>query len=354
MKRILLLCVHVVFYMLLPFYGMSQQKRITGKVNSAEDNAPIPGVSVLVRGTTLGTKTDANGLFSIEVPMDTQQLEFSMIGYEKLSVTISGNVLDVTLSPDNTALDEVVVTALGIERKKNELAYAAQQVSGEEIVQARNNNFVSGLSGKVAGLYVNSNSTIGGSTNVVVRGFKSFTGNNQALFVIDGVPISNANINTSGQQSGGTGYDYGNAAADINPDDILSVNVLKGAAATALYGSRAANGVIMITTKKGKKNSLNVQVNTGLTVGKIDKSTYLTYQKEYGAGYTGEGSMWTADIDGDGVLDWVTSFTSDASMGTKFDPNKLVYQWNAFDPNSPYFGQATPWVAAQNDPTSFF
>src|SRR5690606_385739 len=149
----------------------------------------------------------------------------------------------------------------------------------------RTPNFVDALSGKVAGLDIRSNNTMGGSTNVIIRGYSSITGNNQALFVIDGVPVSNANTNTEDQQRGSVGTDFGNAAADLNPDNIEAVNVLKGAAATALYGSRAANGVIMITTKKGQKNSMNIAVNSGVTWSQIDKSTFARYQKEYGAGY---------------------------------------------------------------------
>ena len=185
----------------------------------------------------------------------------------------------------DSELNEVVVTALGLTRTKNSLPYAAQQVKGEELTRVRTGNAFSALSGKVAGLQITQGNTVGGSTNVVIRGSKSLTGNNQALFVVDGVPIDNTIKNTGTQQAGGGGYDYGNAAADINPDDIESMTVLKGAAATALYGSRASNGVIMITTKKAKKG-LGITINAGMTVGTIDKSTFVNYQDGYGAGYS--------------------------------------------------------------------
>lgn len=204
------------------------------------------------------------------------------------------------------------------------------------------------------------NNSLGGSTNIVLRGNKSLTGDNQALFVVDGVPVDNTNNNSTNQKSGRAGYDYGNAAADINADDIDNVTVLKGAAASALYGSRAANGVIIINTKKGSKSKgIGVTLNSGLNVGSIEKSTFASYQKKYGAGYGNyyeddSGKFLSRDINGDGIDDLVTPTSEDASWGAKFDANKLVYQWDAFDPSSPNFGKARPWLAASNDPTSFF
>lgn len=359
----------------LCFAGMTiaQNRTITGTVTGKEDGLPLPGVTIQLAGAQRGiTSTDSRGKFSVSIPASGTALTFSFLGYLSQTVSIrSQNTINVILVNEPHVLSEVVVTALGIQRKKNELAYAAQEVKGEDLTRARDNNFVNGLSGKVAGLDIKQSNTLGGSTNVVIRGYKSLTGNNQALFVVDGIPVSNANTNTVsnpdkkfvGQTSGGRGYDYGNAAADINPDDIESVNVLKGAAASALYGSRASNGVIMITTKKGKKNSLGITVNSGVTLGKIDKSTYAKYQKEYGAGYSNQysksgypspnGNFWYNNVFNNG-LSYVTPFTEDASYGAAFDPNLLVYQWDAFDPSSPNYGKATPWVAAKSNPTDFF
>lgn len=353
--------------MLLANFAFAQNRTITGTVTSQADNMPIPGVSVKIVGAAGGSITGSDGKYTVSVPSTAKELQFSFIGYttQNKAITASG-VVNASLADDSQGLNEVVVTALGIQRKKNELPYAAQEVKSEDLTRTRDNNFVNSLSGKVSGLEIKQSNTMGGSTNVVMRGSKSLTGNNQALFVVDGVPISNANTNSTDQQRGRGGYDYGNAAADINPDDIASVNVLKGAAATALYGSRASNGVIMITTKKGRKNSLGITVNSGLTFGKIDKSTFAKYQNEYGAGYANQYS--DADFDGYGSPDrnfqysdrfgngfqLFTPFQEDASYGAAFNPNTMVVQWDALDPSSPNYGKATPWVAAKNTPESFY
>lgn len=339
--------------------ALSQDVAITGKVTSFEDNSALPGVNVTVRGTTNGTTTAADGTYQLNTPRNAT-LVFSFIGLISQEIEVGNRTrIDLQMRSDVKQLSEVVVTAQGILRNKNELPYAAQKVDGEQVSRTRDNNFVNALSGKVAGLQITRNNAMGGSTNVVIRGAKSLTGNNQALFIVDGVPIDNSNTNSTDQTTGRGGYDYGNAAADINPDDISSVNVLKGAAATALYGSRASNGVIMITTKKGAKG-LGVTVNTGVTMGYINKNTFTKYQKQYGAGYGNyygpdeDAYFNQADINDDGIPDLIVPTTEDASYGGKFDPNLLVYQWDAFDPTSPNYLKPTPWVAAQNDPTTFF
>lgn len=336
---------------------MAQDRVISGVVTLADDSSPLPGVSVLLKGSTTGTVSDQDGRYSLSVPQSGGVLTFSFIGLQSVEVEIGAReTVNVQMVQDIKQLSEVVVTAQGILKSKNELSYSAQSVEGDAVSRTRDNNFVNALSGKVSGVQIQKNNSLGGSTNVVIRGYKSFTGNNQALFVVDGVPIDNDNRSAGGVTQGRGGYDYGNAAADINPDDIASMNVLKGAAATALYGSRASNGVIMITTKKGRKKGIGVTLNTGFTVGKVDKSTLVKYQKEYGGGY---GQYYGPDEDAyfnedaDGNL-YVPTY-EDASFGGAFDPSLMVYQWNAFgDPSSPQFGQKTPWVAAGNDPNSFF
>jgi TonB-linked SusC/RagA family outer membrane protein len=326
----------------------AQDRSLTGKV-IAEDGSVLPGVNISVKGTTRGSTTDGKGEYSLSVAQGTT-LVFSFIGFQTQEATVgTQSVLNITLKNDVSQLQEVVVTALGQEKKRNELVYAAQQVSAEQITQTRNPNLMNALSGKVAGVDIKVSNTMGGSTNVVIRGFKSITGNNQALWVIDGVPISNANNNTATQQTGGAGVDYGNAASDINPDNIASINVLKGAAATALYGSRASNGVIMVTTKKGRKNSFDVTVNSGVTWGKIDKTTFAKYQNEYGQGYVG--TFKQANL-GAGNGD-IAPFNVDASFGPKFD-GRPVYQWDAIDKFSSNYQKQTPWVAAKNGPASFY
>jgi TonB-linked SusC/RagA family outer membrane protein len=349
MRRILLGCLVTVFTFCAA--DVLAQRTVTGRVTSAEDGTSLPGVNVVVKGTTTGTVTDTEGAYSLAVPENGNVLVFTFIGLETQEIDIAGRaVVDANLKADVTQLTEVVVTALGIERNKNELGYSAQQVSGDKITAARGTNFVNSLSGKVSGVDIKASNAMGGSTNVVIRGYKSIASNNQALFVIDGIPVSNANTNTTTQKSGGVGVDYGNAAQDINPDNIASVNVLKGAAATALYGSRAANGVVMITTKKGRKNSFDITVNSGITWGQIDKSTFARYQKEYGGGYL---QYWGPDRTyDDGTLHTVV-YGDDASYGPKFD-GQPVYHWDALDPASPYYHKAKPWVAAKNDPSTYY
>ncbi|MCF2444643.1 SusC/RagA family TonB-linked outer membrane protein [Dyadobacter sp. CY345] len=337
--------------MLLTGQVYAQERSVTGRV-TADDGSILPGVNISVKGTTRGTTTNSQGDYTISADGGAT-LVYSFIGFQTQEVVLgTQSTVNVSLKNDVSQLQEVVVTALGQERKRNELVYAAQQVSAEQITQTRSTNLMNALSGKVAGLAITATNNMGGSTSTVIRGYKSITGNNQALYVIDGVPVSNANNNTPTQAAGGQGADYGNAASDINPDNVASVNVLKGAAATALYGSRAANGVIVITTKKGKKNSFDVTVNSGVTWGKIDKSTFVKYQKEYGAGYGGAEDFYQGDL-GSGVGP-IAAFDADASFGPKFDPSLMVYQWDTFDPTSPNFQKMRPWVAAANGPDKFY
>jgi len=365
MKRLLLS-----FFLLCVWQqpALAQVTTISGTVTDASTNQPLPGVAVLVKGTSAGTTTDAGGAYTLTVPEGGSTLAFRFLGYRTVERPIgNATTISVSLPLATKALSEVVVTALGIERTKNELPYAAQKVEGEAVTTTREANFVNALSGKVSGVSIQRNNNLGGSTNVVIRGNKSLFGNNQALFVVDGVPIDNSNTNTSGtfdpnvsQVTGRGGYDYGNAAADINPDDIESINVLKGAAATALYGTRAANGAIIITTKKGMaRKGIGVTVNSSVNTGFIDKSTFTEFQKDYGAGYgayyeSPDGFFFFRDIDGDGVEDLVVPTSEDASYGAPYNPDLLVYHWYAFDPSSPFYLQKTPWVAAENDPTDFF
>ncbi len=353
MKKLLLVGVLViaVFSSLL-----AQTRQVTGKVTGSEDGAALPGVSVSLKGTSRGTTTSADGSYKIIVG-NADALVFSFVGYKPQTINVgSQTIINAVLTTDASELNEVVVTALGLTRTKNSLPYAAQQIKGDELTRTRSGNAFSALSGKVAGLQIIQGNAIGGSTNVVIRGNKSLTGSNQALFVVDGVPIDNSNKNSGNQTTGRGGYDYGNAAADINPDDIESMTVLKGAAATALYGSRASNGVIMIQTKKAKKG-LGLTINSGLTVGTIDKSTFTSYQNGYGAGYSDpyqkDGFLYF-DVNGDGKDDLVVPTPEDASYGVKFNPSLMVYHWDAFDPAGPNYLKAKPWVAATNTPDTFY
>ncbi len=366
MKRPLLLCASLLFF--LAQIAFAQERTITGTVTAADNGSAVPGVNVVLKGTTVGTVTDIDGKYKLQVPASGGTLVFSFIGLATKEAVIGDrSVIDMVMTAEITELNEVVVTALGVERTKNELPYAAQQIQGSAVSQTQDFNLISNLSGKLAGVDVKSNNGMGGSSNIVIRGYKSIYGNNQPLFVVDGVPIANTNTNTSNEQQGFRGYDYGNGAADINPDDIASINVLKGAAATALYGSRAANGVIMITTKRGRaKQGIGLTLSLGGTYGSYDPSTFVKYQKQYGAGYgqfyedpTGfflwrdpnQGWAYTGNA-ANSVL--VTPMSEDASWGAKFDPSLMVYQWDAFDPSSPYYNKPKPWVAAAHDNSYIF
>ena len=350
-------------------FAFAQSRTVTGKVTSSQDGLGMPGVSVVVKGTQIGTTTDIDGVYTISVLPEHKTLVYSFVGMTTKEVLIGDQkTINVVLDPDVFQIDEVVVTALGITREKKSLGYATQEISGEELNTVKSDNFINSLSGRSAGVSVKANGNIGGSTNVIIRGSSSLTQNNQALFIVDGVPINNDNTNNTGQVSGRNGYDYGNAASDINPNDIESMSVLKGAAATALYGARAANGVILITTKKGTKKvgmkkGFGVAINSNVTTGFIDKSTFPKYQQEYGAGY---GQFYYSesdypgfenyyDVDGDGQLDYTVPTYEDASVGQKFDPSITLYQWDSYDPASPNYMKKTPWVAAgDNGPAYFF
>ena len=341
-------------------------QNVTGSVTDAATGEPLPSVSVKEKGTSNAAITNFDGNYTIKAGKGAV-LVFSSMGYASQEVSVTGNTMNVALAISSSKLDEVVVTALGISRDKKSVGYAIQEVGGAEVNKVKDANFMSSLSGKVAGVNIRQSGTMGGSANVVIRGYKSLTGNNQALFVVDGIPISNQITNSGNQQTGRGGYDYGNAAMDINPEDIDKVSVLKGAAATALYGARAANGVILITTKKGtKRNGLGVSVTSGYTVGSVNPDTYVRYQNRYGegygqyygpdtiAGYPTNGYMVAYDVDGDGIDDPCTPTTEDASFGLAFDPNFMVYTWESLYPELSTYGQKSAHVAGANNPLYFF
>jgi len=339
--------------------AMAQSIDLPGKVLE-ENGDPVAGATVRFQGGKGGVVTKEDGTFVIKSPLKGT-LIITALGHADKTVDVTGKTsITISLTKTNKELDQVVVTALGIRRSKNTLPYAAQTISGDEANKVRVANIAGGLSGKVSGLEIRQNNSVGGSVNVVIRGIKSLSGNNQALFVVDGSPMDNT-IRVSGGSSNaglgsGGGYDMGNTASDINPDDIASINVLKGAAATALYGSRAANGVIMITTRKGRAGT-NITANAGFTVGRIDKTTFVKRQNQYGAGRSDNlatGGFISKDITGDGVPDLIVNTNAPRSWGPKFDKNIMVYQWDAFDPTSPNYHKATPWVAPKHGPEYFF
>ncbi len=283
MKRILLVCLTAVLIHASNVLW-AQDLAVTGKITSSEDGSDLPGVNVVVKGTTTGTVSDANGSYSISAPA-TGTLVFTFIGLTTQEVPINNRTtVDVLMAQDVQQLSEVVVTALGISRAKESLGYAVTEVGGDAVGQVNQTNVVNGLSGRVAGVQVTgATGNMGGSSRVTIRGINSITGNNSPLFVVDGVVINNSDYNTLNTARGAGGYDYGNLAQDINPEDIADVSVLKGPNAAALYGSRGANGVIMITTKKGTaKKGLGIRINSGVSFEEI----YILpkYQNLYGGG----------------------------------------------------------------------
>ena len=348
-------------FVLLPG-AMALAQTITGRVTAADDNQPLPGVSIVLKGTTIGTTSNADGTFSINA-QPNQLLTFSFIGYANQEVAVGNRTtLDVAMRAGDQTLNEVVVTALGIKREKKALGYATQELQGTALTVARETNVTNQLAGKIAGVtVVGSPSGIGGSARVTIRGERSVDLNkNQPLYVIDGVPISNGFTGASGR--GNLEVDFGNGASFINPDDIESLNVLKGAAASALYGSRAANGVIVIKTKSGRGNKgIGVEFNTNQTV-----ETPLVlpdYQNVYGQGNANGGDFAFVNGGGAGLTDG-----TDEAWGPAFSGNKNYPQYNSprtlngqpidfrgGDLNAPAGSVITPtsWVPETNNLKNF-
>lgn len=281
------------------------QQTVTGKVTAA--NESLPGVTITVVGTNRATQSNSNGNFTIQAN-NGEKLRFSIIGYFSKEVTVTGPTLNVTLEEDASGIDEVVVTAMGIKREKKSLGYSFQDIKGEALVEARENNIANALTGKVAGLQiVKGSSGPASSSKIVLRGFTSLTGDNQPLIVVDGVPMENfagANNNDFWNPSA----DMGNGIGDLNPEDIESMSVLKGGAASALYGSRALNGVILITTKSGRSNQ-GVGISYSATMGLENLFITPEIQTTFSQGTDGvynaqSGSSWGEKITGQTVTGW--------------------------------------------------
>jgi len=360
MKKIALL---LVFFAIGLQVLVAQTKEVTGKVTSSEDGGGIPGVTISIKGTTLGTITDMDGVFKLKVPQDAKTLVFSFVSMVSQEIAIGNQTtFNVKMSPEFTSVDEVVVTALGITREKKALGYSVTEVKGDELLKARGgvSNPIQSLAGKVAGLQITGASgNMGGSSKVILRGVKSLSGNNQPLFVVDGVPIEGTDFNTADAARGAGGFDYGNLIQDINPDDIASISVLKGPNAAALYGSRASNGVVLITTKKGIKNAgLGVTFNSSIGFEKVNKLPVM--QKEYGGGY----SLTTLNAKGipvaniNGTNYTVPDYSIDESWGPKYDPSVQYLSWYdlaKWEAGGKVGNPTTsPWVAPQHDIKDFF
>ncbi len=313
---------------------------ITGKVvNRAL--VPIVGATVHIDGTQIGTLTGNDGGYQLTVPggrTGSVTITARLIGYRmvKSPLTLSGarQTLDFTLIAQPTQLSEVVVTALSQQREKATIGSSQQEVNGDELTRTQTTNVISAMSGKVSGLQISQSGNMGGSSRIVIRGAGSILGNNQPLFVLDGVPISNANFSTA---SAGGGRDYGSAMSDLNMDDVASVTVLKGPNAAALYGSRASNGAIVITTKNGRNQARGTKFSF-TSRGTYDTPSLLpTYQNLYGQGFGGE--FQYLDGAGGGVNDG-----ADESWGPKMD-GRLIDQFT---------GKAQPWIAHPDNISNYF
>ena len=299
---------------------------ITVKGNISDVSGPLIGVSVIVVGTTNGTITDMDGNFTLECNAG-DELEISYIGYNTIRVKAQSN-MQITLEESSTELEEVVVTALGIKRDRKALGYGLSEVKGEELTKAKETNVINSLAGKVAGLVVsNTAGGASGSTRVMLRGTTELTGNNQPLYVVDGVPLDNTNFGSAGEQGG---YDLGDGISAINPDDIETMTVLKGPAASALYGSRASHGVILITTKKAEQEKVSVEYNGSFTVD-TQLAKWDDVQEIYGMGDNGQYQL-------------DASSGTNQSWGVKADMIDKTY----FD------GSVHPFLIYPNNTSSFF
>ena len=315
--------------------AMAQERKVTGTVTGADDNAPMPGVNVVVKGKTTGTITDVNGSFTITVPGNDAVLVFSFIGYNAQEVTVGGQAsFNVKMATSATQLGEIIVTSLGIKRERKALTYSAQTVDVARLTESRELSVINSLQGKVAGLdLTRANAGVGSASRVVLRGNRSISGNNQPLYVVDGVPIQNSMFFTTYGEGGGMTSSDG--ISNINPDDIESVTVLKGPSATALYGTRASNGAILITTKKGKAGQQGLGVEYSLNYS-VESPVILTkFQNVYGQGTAGTYVKNTE-------FDW----------GPKMD-GRMVAHWTP-DTNSDKFGTTYPFVAHPDNYKDFF
>lgn len=334
----------------------AQTTQVTGTVISMEDNMPVIGASIVVKGTTTGTVTDMDGNFTLEVPSDAHFIQISYVGMEPQELRIKQNMGTIRMASDSQNLDEVVVTAMGLTREKKSLAYAIQEVGSDELTKAGQISVTGALSGKVAGVQINQfGGSVGSSARISVRGNSSLQSDQQPLIVVDGVPISNDT-----QRSGDNTYkgvDYGSGLNDINPEDIESMTVLKGGSA-ALYGMRAGNGVILITTKSGKGSGVRVSYDGSVTFDRVANVPKL--QNSYGQGNNGDEWHWQNThpelsyqqyaeqygfnwVDGsNGINDFY-----DESWGPRLDAGLELVQ---FDSN----GQKVPWVSNPDNVKSFF
>ena len=322
-----------------------QETTITGSVSDMS-GVPLLGATIQVEGSTIGTVTDFDGNYTINVPQSASTLVFSYIGYVQKSVPIAGqSVIDVQLEEDLNALDEVVVTAMGIERNKKSLSYAISEVDGDQLANKAEADVLKALSGKVAGVNITgSGGAAGSSTNIIIRGNNSATGNNQPLFVVDGIPFDNSTTNSSDPAD--TGSTYSNRALDLDPNDIASMTVLKGGAAAALYGSRASNGVIIITTHSGGRSKKGLEIELSNTTGIETISRLPDFQNKYGQGNFIDGQYTFSPV---ATESWGPAFDSPNLVG-----NGGLFREDGIIKYTNHVGDKVPYKAFPNNVKDFF
>ncbi len=351
------------FLSILLFMGSvvvnAQTKVITGTVTSSEDSEPIPGVSVIVKGTSMGAVTNIDGKFELQVPESAKTLVFSFVGMKTQEVAIQGTVVNVALEQESIGVDEVVVTALGITREKKAMGFAAQGVKNDELTQAGQLSVTGALSGKVAGVQINQfGGSVGASSRITIRGNSSFAADQQPLIVVDGVPVSNDTQRTGDNHY--SGIDYGSGLNDINPEDIESLTVLKGGSA-ALYGMRAGRGVILITTKTGKNTKgVTISYDGSTTFSQVANLPEL--QNSYGQGHNGDETYWKRNEPDMSYQDYATQYGFnfngvntgyDESWGPRLDIGLQIPQFDSPRAADGTY-QPTDWISRPDNIRDFF
>ncbi|MHC1775458.1 MAG: SusC/RagA family TonB-linked outer membrane protein [Lentimicrobium sp.] len=318
---------------------MAQERTLTGTITGADDGLTLPGVTVLVKGTGMGTATDVNGKYKVTVSEPSPVLVFSFVGFTTLEVPVGNRlVVDVVLTPEAKRLEEVVVTALGVKREKREIGYSSEKINTDEVLRSNTSNVLGALTGRSAGVQVSTNDGVeGGSTRIVIRGNNNLARNNQPLIVVDNVPMDN----NPGFDNVGRGVDWGNGINDINPFDIEDYSVLKGGAASALYGERGANGVILITTKRGKKQGgLGVTYNYNVKV--THPYRYREVQNKYGHGGPITFSEPVLQADTNGILQYPGIYGTDKLVIDQEGNTSTTSQ------EFGYYGSAVSWGPEMN------
>lgn len=340
--------------MILTSVAFAQEKKISGRVTSA-DGKGLPGVTVVVQGTNQATQTDADGNYSLNVPAG-KVVVFRSVGFDDKTIIVNNNstVFNVSLDNHDNALEEVVVTGMGQSRQKRALSYATQEVKGDKLTEAANSNLATAIQGKVSGVQVTPSSGMpGASANITIRGARSFTGNNSPLYVVDGLPISSTSDVSTGNSV--SGADYSSRGLDIDPNDIESINILKGQAASALYGMRASNGVIIITTKsgKGKVGKPQISYNSNVSFDKV--SVLPDFQTKYAQGTNGTYSPMSSMSWGPLIDDLANDATFGGNKDNEYTKKYGIHKGMYYVPQRANAG-LDPWATPQvyNNAKDFF